>query len=133
MPAFGVVTLGPIDSVTYTYNPSNLAGGQAVNVNRTGSSYPSGWQSLLRYTRGPVQGNGLYRVTLKLNDPQVVAADSACGCAGQLDYTDSVSIEFVLSEKSTAAMRTALRKKAAALLADASVVAQVDSLEYVWA
>lgn len=132
MPAFGVVTLGPIDSVTYTYNPSNLTGGLATNMNRTGS-YPAGWQQLTRSTRGPVQGNGIYRVSFKLNDPQVVAADSPCGCAGTLDFTDSVTIEFVLSEKSTAAMRTALRKKAAALLADASVVAQVDNLEYVWA
>jgi len=133
MPAFGVVTLGPIDSVTYTYNPSNLSGGSAFNSNRAASTYPSGWQSLQRTTRGPVQGNGLYRVTLKLNDPQVVATDSDCGCAGTLDFTDSVEISFILSEKSTAAMRTALRKKAAALLADASVVAQVDNLEYIWA
>jgi hypothetical protein len=133
MPAFGVVTLGPIDSVTYTYNPSNLTGGTAFNVNRASSTYPSGYQVLQRGTRGPVQGNGLYRVSLKLNDPVVVGTDSACGCAGQLDYTNSCAVEFVLSEKSTAAMRTALRKKMAALLADASVVAEVDNLEYIWA
>lgn len=133
MPAFGVVTLGPIDSVTYTYNPSNLSGGSAFNVNRASSTYPAGYQGMQRLTRGPVQGNGLYRVTLKLNDPTVVAADSACGCAGTVDYTNSVSVEFVLSEKSTVAMRTALRKKLAALLSDASVVAEVDNLEYIWA
>lgn len=131
MPAFGVVTV--TDGTTpRTYNPSNLTGGQAFNANRV-SNYPSGWPQMARTTRGPVQGNGLYRVTLKLSDPQVVAADSACGCAGTLDYTNSVNIEFVLSEKSTAAMRTALRKYAAALLADASVIGQVDNLEYIWA
>lgn len=130
MPSFGVVAL-TVGEVTYTYNPSNLAGGTAFNVDRTGD-YPSGWPTLSRTTRGPVQGNGLYRVTLKLSDPQVVGSDSACGCAGQLDYTDSVNIEFVLSEKSTAAMRTALRQKAIQLLSDAATVSQVDNLEYIW-
>lgn len=133
MPAFGVVTLGPIDSVTYTYNPSNLAGGSAFNVNRAASAQPAGFQTMQRETKGPTNGNGLYRVKLKLNDPVVVAADSACGCAGSLDYLNSVTVEFVLSEKSTAAQRTALRKKIAALLADASVVSEVDNLEYIWA
>lgn len=133
MPAFGVVTLGPIDSVTYTYNPSNLSGGSAFNLNRAASAFPAGFQTMQRETRGPVNGNGLYRIKLKLNDPQVVAADSACGCAGSLDYVNSVTVEFVISEKSTTAMRTALRKKVAALLADTSVVAEVDNLEYIWA
>lgn len=131
MPAFGNVVL-TVDSVAHTYVPSSLTDGQGVNIDRTTSSAPAGWQTMIRKTQGPSNGNGLYRVKLKLNDPVVVAADSACGCTGTLDYTNSVSIEFVLSEKSTTAMRTALRKKAAALLADASVVAQVDNFEYIW-
>lgn len=133
MPAFGVVTLGPIDSVTYVYNPSNLSDGVAANVNRTASAFPSGFQGLTRSTRGPVQGNGLYRITLKLSDPIVTATDTDWAAAGTLAYSDTVTVEFVISEKSTVAQRTALRKKLAALLADASVVAQIDNLEYVYA
>lgn len=131
MPAFGVVSM-VVDSTTFTYNPSNLTGGVAYNVDRNASTYPAGFGLLSRSTRGPVSGNGLYRVSLKLQDPVVGDADSACGCAGELEYVDSVSIEFVLSERSTAAQRTALRKKAIALLGTAGVVSQVDSLEYVW-
>lgn len=131
MPAFGVVSL-VVDATTYTYNPSNLTGGVAYNVDRSASSYPSGFGTLMRSTRGPVSGNGIYRISLKLQDPIVDETDSACGCAGELEYVDSVSVEFVLSERSTAEQRTALRKKAIALLGSAGVVSQVDSLEYVW-
>lgn len=74
----------------------------------------------------------MYRISLKLQDPIVDETDSTCGCAGELEYVDSVSIEFVLSERSTAEQRTALRKKAIALLGSAGVVSQVDALEYVW-
>lgn len=132
MPAFGVVSL-VVGPTTFTYNPSNLSGGSAFNVNRAASSYPSGFQTLQRKVRGPVNGDGLYRVQLKLNDPVALSSDTACGCAGNVDFIDSVNVEFVLSEKSTEAMRSDLRKKLIALLGDASVVSMVDKLEYVYA
>lgn len=133
MPSFGTVTLvygSP--AVTQNYLPSNLAGGLATNVDRTDST-PSGFGQLTRSTRGPVSGNGVYKVVLKLTDPVVADADTTCSCVGDVLYTDSVEVSFLLSEKSAKADRTALRLKLIQLLGNAATVSQVDDLEYIWA
>lgn len=130
MPSFGTVSL-VADSATFVYVPSNLTGGVAYNVVRTDGA-PSGFKTMNRLTRGPVNGNGVYKVTMKLVDPVVADGDTACGCIGDLLYSDQAEISFLLSEKSSEADRKALRLRMIALLSDTATVAQVDKLEYIW-
>lgn len=88
---------------TLTYVGNGIQNGIASWINRTAGLF-AGFKTV------SVQqsANDKIRIGWKVALPQLVAADSPCGCAGQVKYIDHADITIRIDRKTSAAERAAI-------------------------
>lgn len=125
MPQLNVITIkdGKPTPADRTFTPVSTDGTRAQLAERVG--VPVGYQTLETMVRPPVNGNGLYRITLKMKLPTVVQDASG---VSKLDTNDHVAFEFVTSERSTEQARKDARVLMANLLQHATVIEMIEKL-----
>lgn len=127
MTAFVNLTLA-----TKVFSPDSNNVGTAVWKNRE-SGFVNGFKTATaKVTSDGSAGKSVSRVRLSLKLPVVASESSACTCAGDILYTNQVSVEFIVANASSVADRTALLTSLKDYLATATVTALVQNLEPVY-
>lgn len=126
MTAIANVTLNSV--VYYPSERSNTTG--FIWVDRT-SPYSSA-QGALSYTGPLSKGQYIKRVGFKLDFPQAVTADSACGCVGDLANDSSVTIYVDVDTRQTVAQLTDLVARIQSLVASSVFTNAVETLQGVY-
>lgn len=121
-----VINDGASTPVAHTFAPVTTDGFIAQLKERVG--VPVAYPALSASVRPPVKGGDVYKERLTLSLPVTAVVSGVT----TVDYVNSVNIEFLLSERSTAQNRKDLRVMAANLLGHATVVAMIESLEPIY-
>jgi hypothetical protein len=125
MTALSTITVndGASTPVAHAFVPVTTDGFLATLKERVG--VPVGYPTLTASVRPPVKGGDVYKEVIKLTIPTTATINGITA----IDYSNSGTIELFLSERSTAQSRKDLRVMLANLLAHATVVSMVESLE----
>lgn len=128
MPQLNTITIndGAATPVAHSFAPVTTDGFLARLKERVGA-IAAAFAELSIAVREPLKGqtDKVYRITEKLRVPVAVTVSGVTS----IDHTNSVSIEFLISEKATAQERKDIRVLAYNLLGHAATIAAVESLE----
>lgn len=128
MPALATITIndGATTPVAHAYTPVTTDGLIASMKERVG--VPVGYPSLGVSVRPPVKGGEVYKERFTLALPVTAVVNGVT----VVDYTNTGTIELLLSERSTTQNRKDLRVLLANLLAHATIVSVVENLEPIY-
>lgn len=125
MPQLNNIVLndGSATPVARTFSPVTTDGTAAILKERVG--VPVGYSQLGVSVRPPVKGSEVYKTRLTLAVPHVVTIDGKA----LVDYTDTITIDILSNERSTAQDRKNARVLAINALSHATIVQVVENLE----
>lgn len=125
MPALAAITIndGLATPVAHTFTPVTTDGYSSILAERT--SIVIGNPRLETSVRPPVQNNGTYRVKFSIKTPKTVTVNGV----SVVDHTPTVTLEFVVSERSAHQDRKDLRLYVVNLLQNAGVITMIEQLE----
>lgn len=128
MPALASITIndGAVSPVAHTFSPVTTDGYLASLKERVG--LPISYPALNVSVRPPVSGNGIYRVKETISVPTTAVVNGVT----VVDFSQSVTIEFVLNERGSEQSRKDIRVLAANLLNHATTVTVVEKLEPIY-
>lgn len=126
MPSISTITVNDADAVAHIYTPVSIDSTLAHLSEKVGVPITDPWMKLS--TRGPVNGNGIYKVRLSLANPYGNVVDGVT----TVDHTCTTHVEFLFSERSTEAQRLDIRARLYNALLNTTVRAAVVDLEGTW-
>lgn len=117
---------------TKVYSPDGNSAGTALWKNRE-SGFVNGFKTATAKVTSEVSSKSqVSRVRLSLRLPVLATEDSTCSCEGTLLHTNTVSVDFIVSNASSAAERTDLLTSIKDYLATATVTSLVVDLSPVY-
>lgn len=124
---------GAATPVTHTYSPTSILAGLAQWNERVSGGSLIGQPTITWSVRAPTKQSPTYKMTGKLSVPKVVTVTDTTGkTVTSVDYTNLISFDIVVSDRSSEQERKDLRVLASNLLLDPTIVAAVDKVEGVW-
>lgn len=135
MPANAAIAVldGAATPVSHTFSPTKIDALGVASFQERVSGVPIGYPTITWSTRAPTKNSATYKVTGKLTLPKVIVTTDQSGkSVSSVDYTNLVTIDLVLSSRSTKQERTDARVMMSNLLKVTAIVPTVDDLESFW-
>lgn len=121
-------TFAPLTLDGVVFSPSNITGGVATWVDRTGG-IPAAFAPITLQVRTPSQQAKNYRVVSKFVRPTIASEPSSCACPGDVQRQLIAEINVVIPPGSTLTEREEFLDQLQAFIASANFTGAVEDLD----
>lgn len=131
MPQLSTLSLTDKDAASVSFVPSRIDKNDVAIFRDTSGSKPVGYPSVSSHVREPVAGGETYKVTLRLNLPELATITPTGSSDSTVDVVrnNRVNVEFILPNQSELSVRQNLLAYLKSALADSSIEDTILNLE----
>lgn len=128
-----IINDGAATPVAHTYLPTKIDANNVATFQERTSGVPVGYPTLTWSVRAPLPSSPSYKLVGKLTQPKVITTVDTTGkSVTSVDYTNFITVESVVSNRSTLQERKDLRVLMANALLNAVLSGSADNLESFW-